>query len=88
QAPSFVDVKPLAKLLGLPYFPITPTFPWLGALGMLPYPTKYSIYFGKPLHFRGNPDDWDEVIQKKVDVVKDAIRGLLDRGLEERESIF
>lgn len=88
QAPSFVDVKPLANLLGLPYFPITPTFPWLGALGVVPYPTKYSIYFGKPLHFRGDPDDWDEVIQKKVDVVKDAIRGLLDRGLEERESIF
>ncbi|MBX7220245.1 MAG: acyltransferase family protein [Blastocatellia bacterium] len=88
QAPSFVDFKPLAKMLGLPYFPITPTFPWLGALGVIPYPTKYHIYFGKPLHFRGAADDRDEVIQRKVDVVKKSIRELIDRGLEERESIF
>lgn len=88
QAPSFVDVKPLAKLLGLPYLPITPTFPWLGVLGMIPYPTKYYIHFGEPLHFRGAADDRDDVIQRKVDVVKRSIRQLIDRGLEERESIF
>nr|ABV27240.1 phospholipid/glycerol acyltransferase [Chloracidobacterium thermophilum] len=88
QAPSFVDCKPLARLLGMPYFPITPTFPWLGVLGMIPFPTKYRIYFGEPLIFRGNPDDRDEVIQRKVDRVKREIRRLIDRGLEEREGIF
>jgi 1-acyl-sn-glycerol-3-phosphate acyltransferase len=88
QAPSFVDAKPLAKLLGFPYFPLTPTFPWLGLLGMVPYPTKYRIHFGKPLAFRGNPDDRDEVIQRKVDTVKRAIRTLIDKGLEEREGVF
>jgi 1-acyl-sn-glycerol-3-phosphate acyltransferase len=88
QAPSFVDFKPAAKLLGMPYFPITPTFPWLGLLGAIPYPTKYRIHFGKPMSFRGNPDDRDEVIQRKVDTVKRSIRQLIDHGLEEREGIF
>ncbi len=88
QAPSLMDFKPAAKLLGLPYFPITPTFPWLGVLGMVPYPTKYRIYFGEPLTFRGAPDDRDEVIQRKVNVVKRSIRQLIDRGLEERQSIW
>ena len=31
--PILGNVKTLARLLGLPYSPITPTFPWLGPLG-------------------------------------------------------
>ncbi len=51
QAPIIYDVKPLAKLLGLPVFPITPTFPLLGPLGLLPYPVRYQIRYGEPLRF-------------------------------------
>ncbi len=36
----------------MPAFPITPTFPLLGPLGMLPLPVKYRIHFGDPLRFR------------------------------------
>ncbi|MGW7731179.1 hypothetical protein [Streptomyces canus] len=36
----------LARLLGFPYFPLTPTFPWLGPLGAVPLPTKWTIQFG------------------------------------------
>lgn len=39
----------IAKPLGLPYIPITPTFPLLGPLGLLPVPTKWSIQIGEPI---------------------------------------
>jgi 1-acyl-sn-glycerol-3-phosphate acyltransferase len=43
----------LARLLGLPYFPLTPTFPWLGPLGLVPLPSKWRIEFGEPIDWRG-----------------------------------
>lgn len=49
QAPILYDVKPLARRLGLPVAPITPTFPWFGPLGLLPYPVRYRIVYGEPL---------------------------------------
>jgi 1-acyl-sn-glycerol-3-phosphate acyltransferase len=39
----------LARLTGFPYFPISPTFPWLGLAGMIPLPTKWYIDFGTPI---------------------------------------
>ncbi|MFC6879769.1 MULTISPECIES: lysophospholipid acyltransferase family protein [Actinomadura] len=47
--PKIADLRPLARLLGLPYFPITPTFPLLGAAGLLPLPSKWMIRFGEPM---------------------------------------
>ena len=46
--PLIGDAKTLARLLGLPYIPVTPTFPWLGPLGMVPMPSKWIIMFGEP----------------------------------------
>ncbi len=88
QAPGLANLKPLARLLGMPAFPITPTFPLLGPLGMLPLPVKYRIYFGTPMNFRGDPDDEDAIIRKKVARVKDRIQTMLADGVAERESIF
>jgi hypothetical protein len=42
-------ITSLAEPLGIPYIPITPTFPLLGPLGLLPVPTKWTIRFGAPL---------------------------------------
>lgn len=47
--PMVGNAKTLARLLGIPYFPLTPTFPWLGPLGALPLPTKWTIQFGEPI---------------------------------------
>ncbi|MFL5355080.1 lysophospholipid acyltransferase family protein [Archangium sp.] len=82
QAPALMDVKPMAKLLGFPSFPVTVT-------GLpLPLPTKYRIYFGDPLHFTGRPDDEDSELDKKVRTVKTAIQTMLNQGLKERQSVF
>ncbi len=82
QAPALVDVKPLAKLLGFPAFPLTPT-------GLpLPLPTKYRIYFGDPMHFTGRPDDEDSELDKKVRAVKSSIQSMIHQGLKERRSVF
>ena len=42
----------LARLLGVPYVPMTPTFPWLGPLGLIPLPSKWIIEFGEPIDDR------------------------------------
>ena len=47
--PMLADLKPIARILGLPYLPITPTFPLLGPLGLVPLPSKWHIHFGLSL---------------------------------------
>jgi 1-acyl-sn-glycerol-3-phosphate acyltransferase len=47
--PILGDLTTLAKMLGLPYLPITPTWPWLGPLGLVPLPSKWLIEFGPPV---------------------------------------
>lgn len=85
QLISVANVRPLAKLLGMPAFPVIPQL----FLGMaFPLPTRYRIYFGEPLHFSGDPDDDDAVIEEKVRVVKATIQSTINRGLKERRHIF
>jgi 1-acyl-sn-glycerol-3-phosphate acyltransferase len=92
QAPMLGDLKPLAKALGVPTIPITPTFPFLGPFGMLPYPVKYHISYGEPLHFYKDypPETVSEpkIIRQLSEQVKEIIQGMVDKGLEEREGVF
>ena len=88
QAPAIANLEGLGRLLGMPAFPITLTWPWLGPLGMLPLPVRYHIEFGAPMHFRGDANDEDEVIEETVLEVKSTIQTMLRRGLAERRSIF
>ncbi len=88
QAPGIANLKSVGSLLGMPAFPITLTWPWLGPLGMIPFPVRYHIEFGEPMLFEGDPNDDDAVIVEKVDEVKGTIQGMLRRGLAERKSIF
>jgi 1-acyl-sn-glycerol-3-phosphate acyltransferase len=88
QAPGIANLRPLARLLRMPAFPITLTFPALGLLGLVPLPVKYNIYFGEPMFFEGNPSDEDEVIAEKVEQVKAQIATMLTHGLASRRSLF
>ncbi len=84
QTPILYDVKPLARLLGLPVLPITPTFPWLGPLGLLPYPVSYRIVYGEPLHFheRFGPEGADDarLVRYLANQVRRSVQQLVDRS--------
>jgi 1-acyl-sn-glycerol-3-phosphate acyltransferase len=88
QQPGIVNLEGLARMLGLPALPLTAGFLVLGPLGLLPMPVKYRIHFGDPLYFEGDPNDDDAVMEEKVEVVKEAIAGLLEKGRLERRGIF
>ncbi len=82
QMPVLLDLSTLAKRLGLPSFPITPTFPWLGPLGLLPYPVSYEIVYGEPLSFYesyGPEDARDpELLRSLSRQVRRAVQRLID----------
>jgi 1-acyl-sn-glycerol-3-phosphate acyltransferase len=82
QAPALLDLKRLARLLGMPAFPITPT------LLPFPLPARYHIRFGEPMRFAGSPDDDDAELERKVAEVEHAVAELVARGLAERTSVF
>jgi 1-acyl-sn-glycerol-3-phosphate acyltransferase len=86
QYVSVANIRPLAKLMGMPAVPLMPQLLVPG--GFLPLPTRYRIYFGEPLTFNGDPDDEDAAIEEKVWVVRSTIQSMLNRGLKERKSIF
>jgi len=84
QAPILFDVKPIARALGLPVAPVTPTFPWLGPLGLLPYPVRYRIVYGEPLHFheRFGPEGAEDarLVGYLARQVRRAVQQLIDRN--------
>jgi 1-acyl-sn-glycerol-3-phosphate acyltransferase len=89
QQPGFANLEDFGRRFNLPSFPITISQPWLGPLGWaFALPVKYRMYFGEPLQFTGDPWDRDVEIGKKIEAVRDAIDGLLRRGLRERKGIF
>lgn len=85
---SIHNWKALARLLRAPYAPVSPLLPLLGPLAYFPLPTKFRVYFGKPMYFEGPFDDEDAVIQRKVDQVQGRIQQLIDDGLRARRSVF
>ncbi|WP_394839697.1 acyltransferase family protein [Pendulispora rubella] len=83
---SVGNLDTVAKLLRMPSFPVIPQFLLPG--GQLPLPTKYRVYFGEPMHFTGDHDDDDAVIEEKVWLVKATIQSMLNRGIKARRSVF
>jgi 1-acyl-sn-glycerol-3-phosphate acyltransferase len=81
----------ISRLLGLPYLPVTPTFPLLGPLGLVPAPTKWRIRFGEAVHFDGyGPEAAEDpvLVGRLADRVRAGIQQLLDQSLAERKSVW
>ncbi|WP_448615447.1 lysophospholipid acyltransferase family protein [Modestobacter sp. URMC 112] len=89
--PMIGNVKTVARVLGLPYFPITPTFPLLGPLGAVPLPSKWFIAFGEPIETASyGPAAADDpmVVFNLTDQVRETIQHSLYRLLLQRRSVF
>ena len=88
--PMIADIKPLARLLGTPYFPVTPTFPWFGPLGAVPLPSKWLIEFGEPIDTTPYADQADDpvVVFNLADQVRETIQMALRDMLERRPDPF
>ncbi|MDF9814862.1 lysophospholipid acyltransferase family protein [Streptomyces sp. SPB162] len=89
--PMVGNSKTLARLLGVPYFPLTPTFPWLGPLGLVPLPTKWTIQFGEPIRTDQYPPEAAEdpmLVFNLTDQVRETIQHTLYKLLVQRRSVF
>jgi 1-acyl-sn-glycerol-3-phosphate acyltransferase len=81
----------MAKATGWPFFPISPTFPWLGLLGLVPLPTKWYIDFGKPISMEGyGPIAADNLVlvSQVTDQVRNIVQEMLCERLAQRRSVF
>jgi 1-acyl-sn-glycerol-3-phosphate acyltransferase len=89
--PLVGNLPVLARLLGVPYIPITPFFPWLGPLGMVPLPSKWLMEFGEPIRTDelepGAADD-PMLVFNVTDQVRETIQQTLYSLLRERGSAF
>lgn len=89
--PMIANIKGLAHALGFPYFPITPTFPLLGPLGLLPLPSRWLIEFGEPIPMDDYPPEAADdamLVFDLSDRIRDTIQQMLYRNLTIRGTAF
>jgi 1-acyl-sn-glycerol-3-phosphate acyltransferase len=89
--PMIGNLRTMARVLGLPYLPVTPTFPWLGPLGLVPLPSKWIIEFGEPIETAGYGEgaaDDPMLVLNLTDQVRETIQHTLYRLLGQRRSVF
>jgi 1-acyl-sn-glycerol-3-phosphate acyltransferase len=89
--PLVGNLPALARLLGLPYIPITPFFPLLGPLGLIPLPSKWLIEFGEPIRTDSYGDsaaDDPMLVFDVTDQVRETIQQTLYTLLMQRTSVF
>lgn len=92
QAPILFRTESIARWFGLPFLPVTPTFPLLGLAGLLPYPVKYHIQYGEPFHFyRDHPKEAardPRVVEELASRVRERVQEMVDAGLRRRRGVF
>jgi 1-acyl-sn-glycerol-3-phosphate acyltransferase len=88
--PMIARSQLLARLLGFPFFPITPTFPLTGLLGFVPVPSKWSIDFGRPIiidHPGARSAANPVLVSELTEQVRGVIQSMLLERLAKRRSI-
>jgi 1-acyl-sn-glycerol-3-phosphate acyltransferase len=85
--PVLGKLTTVARPLGLPYIPITPTFPWLGPLGLLPVPTKWTIQIGEPVLFPPGVGSKEEALEM-AETVRSKLDHMIAGLLASRRSVL
>jgi 1-acyl-sn-glycerol-3-phosphate acyltransferase len=88
--PKIASMDFIGRPLGLPYFPVTPTFPLLGPLGVLPMPTKWWIDVGKPIELGHGPEVADRpmIVNELADRVRTTLQRMIDSRLARRGNLW
>jgi 1-acyl-sn-glycerol-3-phosphate acyltransferase len=89
--PKLAELPAIARLTGAPYFPVTPTFPWLGPLGVVPLPSRWPIEFCEPVSTSGyGPDAADNraLVFELSERVRETIQQKVYENLVERGPAF
>ncbi|HET9221001.1 MAG TPA: lysophospholipid acyltransferase family protein [Roseiflexaceae bacterium] len=89
--PMLANAKPIARLIGFPYFPITPLFPWFGLLGVVPLPSKWTLVFHEPIETtQYGPQAADDplLVSELSEQVRARIQATIDERVARRKSIF
>ena len=89
--PMVGNIPALARLVGAPYLPITPFFPLLGPLGLIPLPSKWYIEFGEPIRtdeYDASGADDPMLVFNLTDQVRETIQQTLYSLLMQRDSVF
>jgi 1-acyl-sn-glycerol-3-phosphate acyltransferase len=89
--PKLGEIPGLARLLGAPYFPITPTFPLLGPFGAIPLPSRWRIAFGAPIDLGAlGPEAADDraTVLEVSEEIRARIQGMVLDNLIERPGAF
>jgi 1-acyl-sn-glycerol-3-phosphate acyltransferase len=89
--PMIANITPLADAFDLPYFPITPFFPLLGPLGVVPLPSKWIIAFGEPVPMsQYGPDAVDDtqLVLEISEDIRQRVQSMLVELLAKRRSAF
>jgi 1-acyl-sn-glycerol-3-phosphate acyltransferase len=89
--PKLGDVPALARVIGAPFFPVTPTFPWLGPLGVVPLPSKWRIEFCDPIdttHYGPDAANDRGLVLELTEQVRDTVQQAVYANLVRRGSAF
>ncbi|MEA2400838.1 MAG: hypothetical protein QOK00_1241 [Thermoleophilaceae bacterium] len=89
--PKLGDVPALARLIGAPFFPVTPTFPWLGPLGAVPLPSRWRIEFCEPIqtaHYGPEAASDRGLVLELTEQVRDTVQQALYANLVRRGPAF
>jgi len=89
--PVLFKAETVARSVGLPFLPVTPTFPWLGPAGLVPLPSKWTLRIGATLSLHGLGVDAveDEILISRLNQeLRAEIQAMLDDGVRARPSVF